>query len=135
MQVAIIGTGTMGRRLAVDFARAGHMISLYDARPAAVDEALQWCCEVADLWEREGKLHQTTAAELGRRLASRSPLAAALDGAELIFENVPERLEVKQVCASSRRGSPPQRTSTGPGCLIGRSRSAPVHSWIASGSM
>ena len=45
--VAVIGAGTMGRRLAFDFARAGCVVTLYDAADGVAESALRWLSELS----------------------------------------------------------------------------------------
>lgn len=84
--VAIIGGGVMGTKVAWACARAGIPTRLYEIdaaqRARAADNAASW----------------GTAADKARVAASLSvsgDLTAALDGAQLAFENVPEDLALK----------------------------------------
>lgn len=94
--VAIIGAGTMGRRLAFDFARAGHEVALYDALPHVVDGAIHWIGDALMGWERSGRVEPGTAALATSRLHIAPSLAAAVASAALVFENIPERLTLKR---------------------------------------
>lgn len=94
--LAIIGAGTMGRRLAFDFARAGHEVALYDAVPRVVDDAIRWTGDTLREWEGAGRLDRGTAALATSRLHAAPSLASAVESAAFVFENVPERLALKR---------------------------------------
>ena len=101
---AAVGAGRMGRSIAIAFAYAGHRIALVDLKPRS-----------GDAWTRlegeaRGEIAQSLAAlaQLGvlqagqaQRIAARVELVnaaaapAALAGAELVFEGVPETPEAK----------------------------------------
>jgi 3-hydroxybutyryl-CoA dehydrogenase len=88
--IAIIGAGAMGTRVAWASARAGISTRLFDALPGkaatACDEALGF---------------GTVQPEL---LQACEDLEAALHGVQLAFENVPERLNLKQEVLSQLGG-------------------------------
>ncbi len=94
--LAIIGTGTMGRRLAIDFARAGHDVTWYDASPAALVQARVWCTAIVAEWAQRGRITPAEGPAILARLHDASSLGDALRGATFIFENVPERLPLKR---------------------------------------
>lgn len=94
--LAIIGAGTMGRRLAFDFARAGHTVALFDAVPAVVDSAVAWIESTLGAWEGEGRVAPGTMASATRRLQPAASLLDAVSSATAVFENVPERLALKR---------------------------------------
>ena len=84
--VAIVGAGVMGTKVAWACARAGLATRLYDAEPGkAADSA-----ELAESWSAGAER-----ARVAERLAVCGTLAEALAGAQLGFENVPERLALK----------------------------------------
>ena len=94
LNVAVIGSGLIGRAWAVVFANAGHRAVLYDTDPACrnnLPEALRTEC---DILYRHGLLNdkQTVMA----RIHITDCLADAAQGADFIQENGPERLPVKQ---------------------------------------
>jgi 3-hydroxybutyryl-CoA dehydrogenase len=84
--IAIIGAGVIGSKVAWACARAGIRTSIFDL---VTDRAAR---------ARETALRQSAPAEaevLAERLSVATSLADAADGAQLAFENVPERLELK----------------------------------------
>lgn len=90
---AIIGSGLIGRAWAMVFARAGWTAALYDAAPGAAEAALRLVGEGLEELARHGLADDPKGAAARVRVAP--DLAAALDGASLVQENAPERLDAK----------------------------------------
>jgi 3-hydroxyacyl-CoA dehydrogenase len=89
-RAAVIGTGTMGPGMGAVLARAGLETALYDVSAEALERAK------AGAGLAEGVLDRLEAPSVpGGALRYESDLAAALDGADVVFEAVPERLELK----------------------------------------
>lgn len=104
-RLAAVGAGRMGRGIAVAFAYAGHRIALIDLRVrdgAALDrlhsEALAEIRTHAQALARLGALAEDQIDALCARVSfvPASGAAAALAGAELVFEGVSETLEAKR---------------------------------------
>lgn len=91
--VAIIGSGLIGRAWAMVFARAGWTAALYDAAPGAAEAALRLVGEGLDELARHGLADDPKGAAARVRMAR--DLSDALDGASLVQENTPERLDDK----------------------------------------
>jgi 3-hydroxybutyryl-CoA dehydrogenase len=87
--VAVIGAGTLGRRIALMFASRGGTARIYARRAEQLAAATQYVIEaLPEMVKGRGF------GELGGARATTS-LAEALDGAWLAVESAPERLEVK----------------------------------------
>jgi 3-hydroxybutyryl-CoA dehydrogenase len=87
--VAVIGAGTLGRRIALMFASRGGTVRLHARRAEQRDEATAYVAEaLPKLLEDRGF------GELGGATATES-LEKALDGAWIVIESVPEKLEIK----------------------------------------
>ncbi|MCK8678494.1 3-hydroxyacyl-CoA dehydrogenase NAD-binding domain-containing protein [Streptomyces lichenis] len=87
--VAVVGAGTVGLGWAALFAAHGHAVRLTDPRPdlaETLDEAMPLLA---------ASLH-TTARALRARVEISADLAEAVRDADLVQENGPERLELKQ---------------------------------------
>jgi 3-hydroxybutyryl-CoA dehydrogenase len=88
--VAVIGAGTLGRRIALMFAAHGAGVKIYDLaeaqRKAAVEFASQNLPALAD---------QLTGVEPGQ-VSAEADLAEAVRNAWLVVEAIPERLELKK---------------------------------------
>ncbi len=99
--VAVIGAGTIGLSWAVLAASAGHHVRVSDPRPdvdQAIDEAVRSMgSEVAGV----------DPAQLRQRIESTSSLAEAIAGCDVVHENGPERLEVKQELFEQIAGAAP----------------------------
>lgn len=94
-RIGIVGAGLIGSAWAIVFARAGCQVAIYDAAP----EALVACQEllrknVRDLVQH-GLINEAVEVVLAR-ITTVGTLAAAIDGAALVQENVRETLEVKR---------------------------------------
>lgn len=94
-RIGIVGAGLIGSAWAIVFARAGCQVAIYDAAP----EALVACQEllrknVRDL-AQHGLINEAVEVVLAR-ITTVGTLAAAIDGAALVQENVRETLEVKR---------------------------------------
>lgn len=87
--VAVIGAGTLGRRIAAMFASRGGTVRIHARRAEQLAAATQYVAETVPRvlqHRRFGEAGVATAAET---------LEGALDGAWLAVESVPENLEIK----------------------------------------
>ena len=95
LEIAVIGTGLVGRAWAIVFARAGHRVRIYDSNPQAALRALGLIAgSLADL--AEFGLISETPAVVRERITVEPDLAAALRGAGYVQENALEEVEVKK---------------------------------------
>ncbi|MCL6608545.1 MAG: 3-hydroxyacyl-CoA dehydrogenase [Geminicoccaceae bacterium] len=93
---AIVGCGLIGRAWAIDFARAGWQVRLFDPAEGAVEAALATIeTLLADLVDN-GLLSPEARSEAAARLEPAASLDVALAGAGWVQENAPERLELKR---------------------------------------
>ena len=89
-RAAVIGTGTMGPGMGAVLARAGIATAFYDLSAEALEKA-QSGVQLA-----ESVLDRLEAPKMdGGSVRFDTDLAAALDGADVVFEAVPEKLELK----------------------------------------
>ncbi|MFF4173093.1 3-hydroxyacyl-CoA dehydrogenase family protein [Streptomyces sp. NPDC001744] len=88
--VAVIGAGTLGRRIALMFATRGGEVRIYD-RSADAEEAA-----VAYVRENVAEVAATVEGGSPGRVVFTSDLAEALAGAWLVVEAIPERLDLKK---------------------------------------
>lgn len=93
-RVAILGMGLIGRSWAVDFARAGARVALWDAMDGVVETSLSQIRQLVSDMDGAGLLNETPEVILSRINPS-STLSEALSGADYIQENTPERIEIK----------------------------------------
>ncbi len=89
-RAAVIGTGTMGPGMGAVLARTGVETALYDVSADALERAR------AGVAMAQGVLDRLDAPSgEGGSIRFETDLAAALDGAEVVAEAVPEKLELK----------------------------------------
>jgi 3-hydroxyacyl-CoA dehydrogenase len=138
-KAAVIGTGTMGPGMGAVLERAGVEVALYDVSREQLEKARAGVDLARSVLDRLGN-------EDGRRAELRfeSDLAAALAGADMVIEAVPEKLELKQqvfadfeqhvspeaVLASNTSGIPITKIAEGlehPERVIGMHWSNPPH--------
>jgi 3-hydroxybutyryl-CoA dehydrogenase len=95
-QIAVIGAGLMGTSIALDWARAGFSVSVYDSDPDRVDSLTRRAREIGQALA-EGEV--VTANELNlavARLTSTNDLGEAVGEADYVAEAIVEDLAVKQ---------------------------------------
>ena len=89
-RAAVIGTGTMGPGMGAVLARIGIQTTLYDISEDALERAK------AGSTMADGVLDALEAPQAdGGQLHFEADLAAALDGAQIVMEAIPEKLELK----------------------------------------
>ncbi|HTO64060.1 MAG TPA: 3-hydroxybutyryl-CoA dehydrogenase [Bradyrhizobium sp.] len=115
--IACLGAGRMGRGIAVAFAYAGHAVTMIDVKPRPPDqfskltsEALDEVRKTVGSLMRFGLLSESEAETVVSRVtvAASDASASVLAGADLVFEGVPEVVELKRevLAAASRRMRP-----------------------------
>ena len=94
-RIAIVGAGLIGRAWAIVFARAGCSVAIHDAAPQALAGCEKLLHEnISDL-AQHGLISEAPSVVLAR-ISTVATLAAALDGAALVQENVRETVEAKR---------------------------------------
>jgi len=93
--VTLIGTGTMGPRIAARAAVHGQIVRMYDISAEALDAAKESTKSFIDSFSEEGYEKEDTAT-IFERVSFYTDLAEALQGVDLIVEAVPENLELKK---------------------------------------
>ena len=115
--IACLGAGRMGRGIAVAFAYAGHAVTMIDVKPRTSDqfsklesEALDEVRKTVGSLMRFGLLNESQAEAVTSRVAVAPSDASArvLGGAGLVFEGVPEVVDLKRevLAAASRHVRP-----------------------------
>lgn len=87
-RIAIVGAGLMGHGIAQLFAAAGHPVSIYDPAPAAL----------AAVPQRVEAIMRSLGLDVSpaRGIALKESLEEVVEGAALVIEAAPEKLELKQ---------------------------------------
>jgi 3-hydroxybutyryl-CoA dehydrogenase len=96
-RVAVIGTGTMGRQIALRAAQGGFPVALYDSDPAALQRAQTAAPAMLAEWAHQGAIPQSDVEPTLARLRFVTDLSGAVRGADLVIEAVPERVDLKRV--------------------------------------
>jgi 3-hydroxyacyl-CoA dehydrogenase len=117
-QVAVVGTGFVGRAWAISFARAGHEVVLWDGQADAPGKALAYIEGVLPDLAANDLLNGGTAEQVRRRMRTEASLEAALAGADYVQENTPENVEIKRVVFARLDAA------AGPGTILASSTSA-----------
>jgi 3-hydroxybutyryl-CoA dehydrogenase/5-formyl-3-hydroxy-2-methylpyridine 4-carboxylate dehydrogenase len=94
--VAVVGAGTMGPGMAAMFASHGFDVRLTDVKLEILERARGGVESVLKTLVDGGLLGQADAEAAVARLTITLDLQAAVAGAELVVEAIPERLDVKQ---------------------------------------
>lgn len=94
--VAVLGAGTMGRGIAHVSALAGYPTRLYDVDPGALANALETVRGNLARGVELGKVETSERDAALGRLHTTTDLSAAVEGADLVVEAVPERLDMKR---------------------------------------
>jgi 3-hydroxybutyryl-CoA dehydrogenase len=122
--IACLGAGRMGRGIAVAFAYAGHAVAIVDFKPRANQDfaalSAGALAEIRRTFDSLGRLKALAPADIDRLMARITVLPeadapAALATAAVIFEGVPEVLDLKREAlarASKLAGSAPIIAST-----------------------
>ncbi|MER7002888.1 3-hydroxyacyl-CoA dehydrogenase family protein [Dactylosporangium sp. NPDC000555] len=95
-RAAIVGAGTMGRGIARLLAGRGVAVSLCDRDEALAEAGRATLAEDVQSAVRRGELPADEAARMLARVRSAADLPAAVDGAELVVEAIPEVIEAKR---------------------------------------
>src|SRR4051794_37878655 len=95
-QIAVIGTGTMGRGIAYLAAVAGDENVIHDADARALDAARGSIESTLQKGVERGKVSSDDAAAALTRIHLSPDLEPAVHGADLIVEAVPENLDLKK---------------------------------------
>jgi len=95
-QVAVIGTGTMGRGIAYLSAVAGYETVIHDVDSGALDAARANIESTLLKGVEKGKVDAAAAEAASKRIRLASDLEPAVREADLIIETVPEDFDLKQ---------------------------------------
>ena len=94
-EIAIIGTGFIGRAWAIGHARAGNAVRLWDHDPTAVDRAKDFIAAMMPDLAANGLLNGKTPDEVLDHIRTAQDLGEAVEGAQHVQESTFERLDVK----------------------------------------
>ena len=95
-RLAVIGAGTMGHGIAQVAAMSGYDTFLYDIDAAALAKAYDRIKANLDKGVEKGKVTAQQRTEATSRLSTGTDLRAAVQGAGIVIEAAPERMELKR---------------------------------------
>ena len=93
--VAVIGAGVMGRGIAQVLAAGGTHVTLYDAKPGAVDDAIAFVAQMFDRAVERQRMKPDAAVAAKSRIVAASALAE-IGRVDLVIEAIVEQLEAKR---------------------------------------
>jgi 3-hydroxybutyryl-CoA dehydrogenase len=106
-RIAVLGAGTMGHGIAHAAIAAGCDTRMYDVSDAVVDKGRGAIEQIVKKGVELGKTSAGDADAMLRRLTVTTKLADALDGAGLVIEAAPEKIDLKlQLFAEIERQAP-----------------------------
>jgi 3-hydroxybutyryl-CoA dehydrogenase len=124
-RIAIVGAGTMGRRIAFTAIARGFETTLFDTAPDARRDAPAAVRRLLADREASGTLPAGTTTRALASLHIVDTLRACVAQADVVIESVPERVDLKrQVFHDIDQAAPPR-------ALIGTNTSAIPGSWLA----
>ena len=95
-RIAVVGAGTMGHGIALEFALAGYQVRLHSRTEASLDRALRNIRDNLDLLTSLGVVTRREAGFVPDRLQTSADLEAAVADADVVIESVYEDLSLKQ---------------------------------------
>lgn len=95
-KVAVIGTGIMGRQMAMQCALHGYATSCYSRRQQTVDDAAAFAKGWFEKRVAKGKMTAEDAAAVQARLVFTTDMAAAAKDADIVLEAVADQVAVKR---------------------------------------
>jgi len=96
MKVAVIGSGEMGRGIALVFAQFGHEVRLEDSFPQAHEKARKYIDENLSKMVERGVIKKGEDQNIRSRINYFSTLEESVTDVDLVVEAVPEIVELKQ---------------------------------------
>jgi 3-hydroxybutyryl-CoA dehydrogenase len=107
-RIAVLGAGTMGHGIAHAAIAAGYETRMYDVTTVAVDNGRAAIEQIVHKGVELGKVSASDADAMQKRLSVTTDLPAALDGAGLVIEAAPEKIDLKlALFAEIERSAPP----------------------------
>lgn len=94
--VAIIGSGFIGRAWAISYARAGHDVVIWDLEADAPAQAVSYIEGVLGDLDKNGLLNGNTPGQVLARLSTSTDMVEALKNADYVQENTPENVDIKK---------------------------------------
>jgi 3-hydroxybutyryl-CoA dehydrogenase len=107
-QIAVLGAGTMGHGIAHAAIAGGYDTRMFDVSDASLHKGTAAIEAILDKGVTLGKVPAADADAMRRRLTTTTTLADAVDGADMVIEAAPERIDLKlSLLADVDRFAPP----------------------------
>ncbi|MFQ5653822.1 MAG: 3-hydroxyacyl-CoA dehydrogenase family protein [Planctomycetota bacterium] len=126
-KIAVVGAGTMGRGIAQVAVTQGIPTHLCDLNEVVLDEARQAMARGIDKGIEKGKIPPEARGRLAELLVTGTDVGAAVAGADLVIEAVPESLELKLGVLRTISTSAPS------GCVLASNTSSLPITGLAAG--
>jgi 3-hydroxybutyryl-CoA dehydrogenase len=123
--IAIIGAGTMGRRIAFGCVRRGFATRLFDTSPQALATARAAVTRLIEERRAGGRSPGESLDDAMSHLVLATSLAECVADADLVIESVPEIVDLKRSVFAAIDAAAPSAT------LIGSNTSSIPASWLA----
>jgi 3-hydroxybutyryl-CoA dehydrogenase len=95
-KIAVIGAGTMGPGIALNFSQGGYTVSLYTRSVGTLDKAKVMLRANLDTFVKEGVMTAADAKAVEGRISFTNSLDEAIAGAQFIQETVAEKPDIKK---------------------------------------
>jgi 3-hydroxybutyryl-CoA dehydrogenase len=108
-KVCVLGAGAMGAGIAQVCSQAGYAVAMRDIEQRFVDAGFKRIRGPLMRRVEKGKMTANEVEAIASRIEGTTDVAAAVRGAQLVIEAVPEKMELKkQVWVEAERVSPPE---------------------------
>jgi 3-hydroxybutyryl-CoA dehydrogenase len=94
-KITVIGAGTMGNGIAHSFAQFGYSVNIFDAFEVSLEKAKQTISANLDRQVKKEIVKAEAKEKILAAITFTGNLNAAIEGAQLIVEAVPEKEEIK----------------------------------------
>jgi 3-hydroxybutyryl-CoA dehydrogenase len=94
-EIAVLGAGTMGHGIAHAAIAGGYVTRMFDVSEAAVQKGMTAIQGIVRKGVELGKVSASDADAMLARLSSTTVIADALNGADLVIEAAPEKIDLK----------------------------------------
>jgi len=95
-RVAVIGAGTMGSSIALNFALKGMEVRLYDISSRALERGYDSIRESTEVLVENGLVHEALVPAIIDRIRGTTSFEEGVEGGQFVIECAPEKLELKQ---------------------------------------
>lgn len=95
-RVSVVGAGMIGHGIAIALARGNCEVRLIDANEEGLRKGLDWIASDLQVLEDIGIVADGASGEIARKVVGTTDLQSGVEGAEFVFEAIPDILEAKR---------------------------------------